>query len=121
MKIVKNENGFTLIEMMIVLLIISVLILIAIPNVTKHSATIDEKGCDAYIRMVEGQVQAYKMEKKQRVQLELVVSNSRSSFRLEPQSAVAHDTVALLARRLNRLGPQEHKRIQAILKRDDAK
>ncbi len=64
---------------------------------------------------------AYKMEKKQRTQLELVVSNSRSSFRLEPQSSAAHDTVALLARRLNRLGPEEHKRIQAILKRDDAK
>lgn len=62
---------------------------------------------------------AYKMDKKQRTQLELVVSNSRSSFRLEPQSSMAHDTVALLARRLNRLAPDEHKRIQAILKRDD--
>ena len=37
-KYLKNEKGFTLIEMMIVLLIISVLILITIPNVTKHSA-----------------------------------------------------------------------------------
>ena len=50
--------------MMIVLLIISVLILISIPNVTKHSANIDEKGCDAFIKMVEGQVQAYKIENK---------------------------------------------------------
>lgn len=50
--------------MMIVLLIITVLILIAIPNVTKHSKSIDEKGCDAYVKMVEGQVQAYKMDKK---------------------------------------------------------
>nr|WP_157129901.1 competence type IV pilus major pilin ComGC [Sporosarcina ureae] len=60
----KNERGFTLIEMMIVLLIITVLILIAIPNVTKHSKSIDEKGCEAYVKMVEGQVQAYKMDKK---------------------------------------------------------
>ncbi|PID06660.1 MULTISPECIES: competence type IV pilus major pilin ComGC [unclassified Sporosarcina] len=60
----KNEKGFTLIEMMIVLLIITVLILIAIPNVTKHSKSIDEKGCEAYVKMVEGQVQAYKMDKK---------------------------------------------------------
>lgn len=64
MKRCKNERGFTLIEMMIVLLIISVLILISIPNVTKHSANIDKKGCDAFIRMVEGQVQAYKIENK---------------------------------------------------------
>ena len=46
MKILTNERAFTLIEMMIVLLIISVLILVAIPNVTKHSKNIDEKGCE---------------------------------------------------------------------------
>lgn len=64
MKKIYNEKGFTLIEMMIVLLIISVLILVAIPNVTKHSKSIDTKGCDAYLKMVEGQVQAYKMDTK---------------------------------------------------------
>jgi transcriptional regulator with XRE-family HTH domain len=64
---------------------------------------------------------AYKLDKKARVQLELAVSNSRSSFRLEPQSSVARDTVALLARRLNRLPIEDHKKIQAILKIDDVK
>ena len=48
-----GEQGFTLIEMMIVLLIISVLILIAIPNVTKHSKSIDEKGCAAYVNIID--------------------------------------------------------------------
>ena len=61
MKILTNERAFTLIEMMIVLLIISVLILVAIPNVTKHSKNIDKKGCDAYVQMLQGQVEAYKM------------------------------------------------------------
>lgn len=60
----KNEKGFTLIEMLIVLLIISVLILITIPNVTKHFTTIDEKGCEAYVYMVQGQVEAYKIDNK---------------------------------------------------------
>ncbi|EPD53607.1 prepilin-type N-terminal cleavage/methylation domain-containing protein [Paenisporosarcina sp. HGH0030] len=64
MKKIKCQKGFTLIEMMVVLLIISVLILIAIPNVTKHSATIDEKGCEAYIKMVQGQVEAYRIDMK---------------------------------------------------------
>jgi competence protein ComGC len=64
MKILTNERAFTLIEMMIVLLIISVLILVAIPNVTKHSKNIDEKGCDAYVQMIQGQVEAYKMNLK---------------------------------------------------------
>ena len=63
-KLLKNNKGFTLVEMMIVLLIISVLILISIPNVTKHSASIDEKSCQAFVKMVEGQVAAYKMEHK---------------------------------------------------------
>ncbi|WP_342511368.1 competence type IV pilus major pilin ComGC [Sporosarcina sp. FSL K6-1522] len=64
MKQIRDNRGFTLIEMMIVLLIISVLILIAIPNVTKHSKSIDEKGCDAYVHMVQGQVESYKMDVK---------------------------------------------------------
>ncbi|MEK4403126.1 competence type IV pilus major pilin ComGC [Sporosarcina sp. FSL K6-6792] len=64
MKFIHNEKAFTLIEMMIVLLIISVLILIAIPNVTKHSKSIDEKGCDAYMQMVQGQIEAFKMDEK---------------------------------------------------------
>ena len=58
-----NNKGFTLIEMLIVLLIISILILVTIPNVTKHFATIDQKGCDAYVAMVQGQVEAYKIDK----------------------------------------------------------
>ena len=57
----KNEKGFTLVEMLVVLFIISILILVTIPNVSKHFATIDEKGCDAYVLMLQGQVEAYKL------------------------------------------------------------
>jgi transcriptional regulator with XRE-family HTH domain len=73
------------------------------------------------LNVVDRIANAYKLEKKQRIQLELAVSNSRSSFRLEPQSLMARDTVAMFARRLNHLGPEEHKKIQAILKRDEAR
>jgi len=62
MKRIKQQAGFTLIEMLIVLLIISILILITIPNVTKHFATVDEKGCKAYVSMVQGQVEAYRVD-----------------------------------------------------------
>lgn len=58
----KNEKGFTLVEMLIVLLIISVLIVITIPNVSKHFASIDDKGCKAFVSMVQGQVEAYKID-----------------------------------------------------------
>lgn len=60
---VREQKGFTLVEMLIVLLIISVLILITIPNVTKHFASIDDKGCSAYVSMVQGQVEAYRVDK----------------------------------------------------------
>jgi prepilin-type N-terminal cleavage/methylation domain-containing protein len=57
-----NEKGFTLIEMMIVLLVISILIIITIPNMTKQQGVIRNKGCDAYVNMVLAQMEAYKME-----------------------------------------------------------
>ena len=60
----KNQNGFTLIEMMIVLLVISVLLIITVPNISSHSSNINSKGCEAYMKMVEAQVQAYKIDKK---------------------------------------------------------
>jgi competence protein ComGC len=61
-KKIKNQDGFTLIEMMIVLLVISVLLVITIPNVTKNNSSINEKGCEAYVKMVQGQVQSYQIE-----------------------------------------------------------
>ena len=59
---IKNQKGFTLIEMMIVLLVISVLLVITVPNVTKNNSSINEKGCDAFVKMVQGQVQAYELD-----------------------------------------------------------
>lgn len=58
-----NEKGFTLIEMMIVMLVISVILIITIPNVAKHNSNINTKGCDAYVKMVQAEVQAYQMDK----------------------------------------------------------
>ena len=58
-----NEKGFTLIEMMIVMLVISVLLIITIPNVARHNSNINNKGCQAYVKMVQAQVQAYQMDK----------------------------------------------------------
>lgn len=62
-KILNNQKAFTLVEMMIVLLVITVILLVALPNVTKHSSSINEKGCEAYVQMLRGQVEAYRMEK----------------------------------------------------------
>ncbi|MBB3906838.1 competence protein ComGC [Anoxybacillus rupiensis] len=57
-----QEKGFTLIEMLIVLMVISVLLLIAIPNIVKHNQMINDKGCEAFVKTVQAQVKAYQME-----------------------------------------------------------
>ncbi|MDN4525305.1 competence type IV pilus major pilin ComGC [Fictibacillus fluitans] len=58
-----NEDGFTLIEMMIVLLIISVLLMIALPSMAKNLGVAKDIGCKATIDLVQGQVGAYEAEK----------------------------------------------------------
>lgn len=64
MKRLRNQKGFTLIEMLIVMLIITVLIAIAIPNVSKQTSAVDNKGCKAFVQMVQGQVESYRMDLK---------------------------------------------------------
>lgn len=61
-KILKQEDGFTLVEMMIVLLVISVLLLIAVPSMTKSNDVVTNKTCEATADLVQSQVAAYKME-----------------------------------------------------------
>ncbi|MGO4887141.1 competence type IV pilus major pilin ComGC [Anaerobacillus sp. MEB173] len=63
LKKLKEESGFTLIEMMIVLMIISVILLIAVPNMTQNNTVAQEKGCDATMDLLQAQVGAYQIEK----------------------------------------------------------
>ncbi|MDT8863029.1 competence type IV pilus major pilin ComGC [Alkalihalobacillus sp. MEB130] len=58
----KNEKGFTLIEMLIVLMIISILLLIAVPNMTTNNQAASSKGCEATVKLVQAQVYAYEFE-----------------------------------------------------------
>ncbi|WP_094763124.1 competence type IV pilus major pilin ComGC [Bacillus andreraoultii] len=58
----KNDKGFTLIEMMIVLFVITILLLITIPNVTKHQSSISSKGCEGLENMVQAEIQAYQID-----------------------------------------------------------
>jgi competence protein ComGC len=74
MRLLKNQKGFTLIEMLIVMLIITVLIAIAIPNVTKQTSAVEEKGCKAFVHMVQGQVESYRMDEKKVPTLENLVT-----------------------------------------------
>ena len=46
-EMLRNEKGFTLVEMLIVLAVISVLVLLVIPNAMTILRTANEQGCEA--------------------------------------------------------------------------
>lgn len=64
MKYLKNNQAFTLIEMVIVLLVISVLLIVSLPNISSQSREINSKGCEAFQQMVQAQVESFRMTEK---------------------------------------------------------
>lgn len=58
-------KGFTLVEMLVVLLIISVLMLLFVPNLSKQKDVVQEKGNAAVVKVVESQMELYELEHHQ--------------------------------------------------------
>jgi competence protein ComGC len=59
----KNQKAFTLIEMLIVLMIVSVLMILIIPNLGSKSKDVQHKGCEALVSVVQTQIDAFYLEK----------------------------------------------------------
>lgn len=57
-----KENGFTLLEMIIVIMVLSVLFLLTVPNIQKVASIIENKGCDALVKVVDSAILEYKLE-----------------------------------------------------------
>lgn len=58
----KNKNAFTLLEMMIVLLIITVILLITLPNIQQKEKIIRAKGCESLLSIIDSQILLYEIE-----------------------------------------------------------
>lgn len=54
-------EGFTLIEMLIVMVIISILILLFVPNLAKQKESVQKKGEAAVVKVVEAQAEIYEV------------------------------------------------------------
>jgi type IV pilus assembly protein PilA len=58
----RKEEGFTLVELMVVVLIIGILIAIAIPVFNAAKANAQKKSCYANVRTIEGAAQTYQAD-----------------------------------------------------------
>lgn len=58
----KNEHGFTILEMIIVLSIIALIFLLTLPNIQQKQTIIQAKGCDALVEVANAQALLYEIE-----------------------------------------------------------
>ena len=62
------KKGFTLLEMIVVLSVITLLFLLTIPNIQKVMTLFDRKGCEAQLKVIDAAILEYKLEFNENVQ-----------------------------------------------------
>ena len=65
------------IEMLVVLLIISVLLLLFVPNLTKQKEAVNDKGKAAVVKVVESQAELYSLDKNEEASLSKLKADGR--------------------------------------------
>ena len=58
----KQKSGFTLLEMTIVVIVISVIFLLSVPSIQKTLGVVNNKGCKALEKVADAAILEYKME-----------------------------------------------------------
>ena len=57
-----KRKEFTLLEMIVVVMIISILFLLTVPNVTKVIESVDNKACDALTKVIDTAIVQFKLD-----------------------------------------------------------
>lgn len=69
----KKLEGFTLLEMMVVLFVISILLLLFVPNIMKQKDSAQGKNDESIAKVVETQMEVYELDTGIRPTLEVLV------------------------------------------------
>ena len=56
------KKGYTVLEMILVLTVISVIVLITVPNITQKREIINHVGCNALLEVVNSQILLYELD-----------------------------------------------------------
>ena len=70
-------RAFTLIEMLVVLLIISIILLLFVPNLSKQKDSVKETGNAAVVKVVDSQAELYEMKNNKTASLAALVSEGQ--------------------------------------------
>lgn len=65
-KYIMSESGFTLIEMLIVILIITLLLMIAVPKLANNNDVVKDRSCEATAKLVRSQMYTFEIEHKRK-------------------------------------------------------
>ncbi|HFI0106989.1 TPA: competence type IV pilus major pilin ComGC [Streptococcus suis] len=88
-KLMKLKNkAFTLVEMLVVLGIISLLLLLFVPNLSKQKEAVQEKGNAAVVKVVESQMELYELKYEK----EATVEDLQKAGYITPKQAEQYAT-----------------------------
>ncbi len=62
-----NKKGFSLVEMLLVLVLIAIVSMIVLPNISKMTSSSKEKEIDGYLKLLEENLNLYVIDKKESI------------------------------------------------------